>query len=51
MAHETGHVVARHAARNLVTAYGLDAVTAPGDTVRLSVDATRLAVVPASGED
>jgi predicted Zn-dependent protease len=28
MAHETGHVVARHAARNLVTAYGLDAVTA-----------------------
>ncbi|MFI5288618.1 MAG: M48 family metallopeptidase [Polyangia bacterium] len=27
MAHETGHVVARHAARNLVTAYGLQAVT------------------------
>jgi predicted Zn-dependent protease len=27
MAHETGHVVARHAARNLVAAYGVDAVT------------------------
>ena len=26
MAHETGHVVARHAARSLVAAYGLDAV-------------------------
>jgi predicted Zn-dependent protease len=25
MAHETGHVVARHAARNLITAYGLEA--------------------------
>src|SRR4051812_41816014 len=28
MAHETGHVVARHAARSLVAAYGLDAVVA-----------------------
>jgi predicted Zn-dependent protease len=28
MAHETGHVVARHAARSLVAAYGLDAVAA-----------------------
>jgi predicted Zn-dependent protease len=28
MAHETGHVVARHAARSMVTAYGIDAVTA-----------------------
>ena len=28
MAHETGHVVARHSARSLVTAYGLDAVAA-----------------------
>ncbi|HVZ33911.1 MAG TPA: M48 family metalloprotease [Polyangiaceae bacterium] len=28
MAHETGHVVARHAARGLVAAYGLDAVSA-----------------------
>jgi len=27
MAHETGHVVARHAARNMVTAYGIEAVT------------------------
>jgi len=27
MAHETGHVVARHAARSLVMAYGLDAMT------------------------
>jgi predicted Zn-dependent protease len=26
MAHETGHVVARHAARSLITAYGIDAV-------------------------
>ena len=26
MAHETGHVVARHAARSMVAAYGLDAV-------------------------
>jgi predicted Zn-dependent protease len=26
MAHETGHVVARHAARNMITAYGVDAV-------------------------
>jgi predicted Zn-dependent protease len=26
MAHETGHVVARHAARNMVTEYGIDAV-------------------------
>jgi len=33
MAHETGHVVARHAARSLVAAYGLDAVVsmATGD--------------------
>ncbi|HEY2903364.1 MAG TPA: M48 family metallopeptidase [Polyangia bacterium] len=28
MAHETGHVVARHAARSLVESYGLDAVVA-----------------------
>jgi predicted Zn-dependent protease len=28
MAHETGHVVARHAARSMVVAYGLDAMTA-----------------------
>jgi beta-barrel assembly-enhancing protease len=28
MAHETGHVVARHSARNLITAYGLEAVSA-----------------------
>jgi predicted Zn-dependent protease len=28
MAHETGHVVARHAARNLITAYGLEAAAA-----------------------
>lgn len=28
MAHETGHVVARHAARSLVTAYGIDAIAA-----------------------
>jgi predicted Zn-dependent protease len=28
MAHETGHVVARHAARNMVAAYGVDAVAA-----------------------
>jgi predicted Zn-dependent protease len=28
MAHETGHVVARHSARQMVDAYGLDAVTA-----------------------
>jgi predicted Zn-dependent protease len=28
MGHETGHVVARHAARNLVTAYGLEAAVA-----------------------
>jgi predicted Zn-dependent protease len=27
MAHETGHVVARHAARNMVAAFGLQAVT------------------------
>jgi predicted Zn-dependent protease len=27
MAHETGHVVARHAARSMVVAYGLDAMT------------------------
>ena len=27
MAHETGHVVARHAARTMVVAYGLDAMT------------------------
>ena len=27
MAHETGHVVARHSARSMVTAYGLNAVT------------------------
>jgi len=27
MAHETGHVVARHAARSLVAAYGLDAIS------------------------
>jgi predicted Zn-dependent protease len=26
MAHETGHVVARHSARNMITAYGLEAV-------------------------
>jgi predicted Zn-dependent protease len=33
MAHETGHVVARHAARSLVAAYGIDAVVsmATGD--------------------
>src|SRR5204862_6346258 len=33
MGHETGHVVARHAARNLVTAYGLEALVslAAGD--------------------
>jgi predicted Zn-dependent protease len=28
MAHETGHVVARHSARSMVTAYGLEAVAA-----------------------
>src|SRR4051794_27421482 len=28
MAHETGHVVARHSARNLITAYGLESVIA-----------------------
>jgi predicted Zn-dependent protease len=28
MAHETGHVVARHSARSMVTAYGLEAVVA-----------------------
>jgi predicted Zn-dependent protease len=28
MAHETGHVVARHSARSLVAAYGLDAIAA-----------------------
>jgi predicted Zn-dependent protease len=28
MAHETGHVVARHSARNMITAYGLEAVAA-----------------------
>jgi len=28
MAHETGHVVARHAARNMIAAYGLEAVAA-----------------------
>ena len=28
MAHETGHVVARHAARSMVSAYGIEAVTA-----------------------
>ncbi len=28
MAHETGHVVARHAARSLVAAYGLEAIAA-----------------------
>jgi predicted Zn-dependent protease len=28
MGHETGHVVARHAARNLITAYGLEAAVA-----------------------
>jgi predicted Zn-dependent protease len=28
MAHETGHVVARHSARGMVTAYGLEAVVA-----------------------
>lgn len=27
MAHETGHVIARHAARNMVAAYGLQALT------------------------
>jgi predicted Zn-dependent protease len=42
MAHETGHVVARHAARSMVTAYGLDAMTAlaggnnPGLLVQLT---------------
>jgi predicted Zn-dependent protease len=28
MAHETGHVVARHSARSMITAYGLEAVAA-----------------------
>jgi predicted Zn-dependent protease len=28
LAHESGHVVARHAARNMVDAYGLEAITA-----------------------
>ena len=31
MAHETGHVVARHSARSLITAYGLEAITALAD--------------------
>jgi predicted Zn-dependent protease len=42
MAHETGHVVARHAARSMVTAYGIDAMTSlaggnnPGLLVQLT---------------
>jgi predicted Zn-dependent protease len=31
MAHETGHVVARHSARNLITAYGLEAISTLAD--------------------
>jgi beta-barrel assembly-enhancing protease len=42
MAHETGHVVARHAARSMVTAYGLDAMTslAAGNNPGLLVQLT-----------
>ncbi|MDB4983184.1 MAG: peptidase Ste24p [Myxococcales bacterium] len=42
MAHETGHVVARHAARSMVTSYGLDAMTslASGNNPGLLVQLT-----------